>query len=84
MMREGTSWWTAWRARGARPVNGTYESRRPLLLPITNEDEETIERQEQGGRSYGGTNGVSGIVNGDESGSRAETSPINERNAWDE
>ncbi|CAM1504799.1 Fc.00g023900.m01.CDS01 [Cosmosporella sp. VM-42] len=85
MMREGPSWWTAWRTRGERQVNGTYESRRPLLLPTSSRDEETAERQGTGGRNYGGVNGGSGVVNEEvESGPRVEPSTINERSAWEE
>ncbi|KAI8649725.1 hypothetical protein NCS55_01434900 [Fusarium keratoplasticum] len=80
--REGTSWWSPWRAAGGRQTNDIYESRRPLLPPAARIDGEMAEREESGGRGYGSANGLNGVVNGDESGPRVEPSSVSDRNAW--
>lgn len=69
------------RSRTSRQPNGIYESRRPLLPPAEEEEEETVERTETG--RYGSINGVGHLPNGDdESGPRVEVSGVGDRNAW--
>ena len=75
-MREGTSWWTAWRTRGSRPMLIQHGSNRPLLT-APEPDEETAEADAQESRSYG-------ALNDEDSRTHAESSNLEERNAWEE
>jgi hypothetical protein len=81
MMKEGASWWTAWRTWSGRAAGGSSTterlSRRPLLeAPIEEDEEEEIgtERDEQQG--YGTANsGAPRVI---------PSSMGGERNEWDE
>ncbi|KAL2205429.1 hypothetical protein CC79DRAFT_1047952 [Sarocladium strictum] len=82
MMKEGASWWTAWRIWSGR-YKGTWttterQNRRPLLAAPAEDgdgDEETgVVTREDERREYG--------TGGD--GPRVEPSSMGERNAWDE
>jgi hypothetical protein len=81
MMKEGASWWTAWRIwsgryKGLRTTT-ERQNRRPLLAAPAEEDEDeeagTVRRDNER-REYG--------TGGD--GPRVEPSSMGERNAWDE
>lgn len=75
LMRDGASWWTAWRTAGRDDTRDAgRESRRPLLPAVPEVEEESVETVP---RSYGSTPG-------EDAGPRGEQSPMNERAAWED
>lgn len=79
MMKEGASWWTAWRiwgGRGKDTSSADRQSRRPLLTAAeeVEDEEEEIGNEQSERRDYGtGTNRP-----------RVEPSPmVHERTVWE-
>lgn len=81
MMKEGASWWTAWRVWGGRregSSSGDRQSRRPLLTGVE-ESEEDEEEEIDTGRDERRVYGSGG------DGPRVEPSPmVHERTAWED
>lgn len=78
MMKEGTNWWSSWRARGWKQAMGQQSSTRPLLTGhVTDEEEGQREGRRQG---YGAVD----EEEVEDVGPRVEPSGVHERNAWNE